>query len=315
MNGKGCKGMKHIKRVKGFFVGLLLIFSSPLIAQEIQFPLIQALAWIPPAESRLLPPRSQSWKLSISDANLFSFSRDMSVINDMSVFSIYFFYRRGISAVLTFEVSGGLRYVYDAGSDQLIKKVDAALGFSDSGRDIFPEKTIHYKFKNYFFYNRARFEPAPLVLGLAGRVLRSGDFTLNSRIGLGIPLTDQPGLSSHKAYALAGLTGEYARNKWTVSGAVQLAFFRRPGWLINEKVAPGYFQAELKVRWSKLALGTIFRTSPFEYEENRNDGKTIYISFLLKDRFEIGFMEDIPPMDTVPDFAFYINIRLGRPAH
>ena len=56
-----------------------------------------------------------------------------------------------MSAALTLEVSGGLRFNYDSGADQFIKKVDAALGFSDSGRDVFPEKTIHYKFKERFY--------------------------------------------------------------------------------------------------------------------------------------------------------------------
>lgn len=293
---------------------LLLIISAALRAQEINFPLIQALAWIPPGENNLLLPGNRTWQFDVSDANLFSFSRDMKVINDMSAFSVYMNYRRGISAALTFEVSGGLRFIYDSGSDQFIKKVDAALGFSDSGRDVFPERTIHYKFKEHFYYNRDQWVPAPLTFGLTGKVFRIGNMALNSRLNIGIPLGNQPGFSSKKVFALAGLMFEYAHGKLTVSGAAQMAFFKKPTWLANEQVGHSYFEANLKIRLSNFLLGTIFRTSPFAFAENGNSGKMIYIGYLIKNLFEIGFMEDIPPMDTVPDVALYLKIHLKRSA-
>ena len=215
--------MKYAK--KCFVACLLLSSSATLCPQEIAFPLIQALAWIPPAENNLLPAQSRVWSVSLSDANLFSFSRDQAVINDMSIFSLYFSYRRGLSAGLTLEVFAGARIYYDSGADQLIKKVDDALGFPDSGRDVFPERTIHYKFKDHFYYNRDRWVPAPLVLGLTGRVLRIGNLALNGRLNIGMPLSDQPGFSSKKVFALAVLMFEYAKNKLMVSAAVQMGFF------------------------------------------------------------------------------------------
>jgi hypothetical protein len=300
--------MKYAK--KCFAVCLLLLASATLHAQEVQFPLIQALAWIPPAENNLLLPESRTWQLDVSYANLFSFSQDMKVINDMSVLSAYVTYRRGISAAFTFEVSGGFHYNFDSGCDQLIKKIDAALGFPDSGRDVFPERTIHYKFKEYFYYNRDLWIPAPLVLGLTGKVFRSGNIALNGRLNIGIPLTEKPGFSSKKLFVLAGVMFEYAQSRLTVSGAIQAAFFKTPSWLANELVDHSYFEASLKIRLSNFLLGTIFRTSPFEFAENGNTGKMIYLGYLFTNRFEIGFMEDIPPMDTVPDFALYLKIHL-----
>ncbi len=294
---------------------LWLSAVAALHAQEIQFPLIQALAWMPPAENRLLPPAGRTWQLDLSDANVFSFSRDMNVINDLSVFSVCLTYRRGISASFTFEVSAGFHYYFDSGMDNFIKKVDAALGFSDSGRDFFPERTIHYKFREYFYYNRDLWVPAPLVLGLTGKVFQSGNMALNGRLNLGIPLAEKPGFSSKKLFALAGLMFEYARGRWTISGAAQMAFFKTPAWLASEPVGHSYFEASLKIRRANFILGGIFRTSPFEFAENGNSGKVIYIGYLIKNRFEIGFMEDLPPMDTVPDFAFYLKIHLKGSDH
>ncbi len=297
---------------KFFSAGLLLLAAATLPAQEIKFPLIQALAWIPPGEGNLLPAGSRAWQVDLSDANIFSFSRDLQIINDLSVFSVYLTYRRGISAAFTFEVSGGLRVNFDSGMDQFIKKVDAALGFSDSGRDVFPERTIHYKFRDHFYHTRNNWLPAPLVLGLTGKVFRMGNLALNGRVNIGIPLSDQPGFSSKKVFALAGLMFEYAQGSLAVSGAAAMAFFNAPAWLANEQLGHSYFEARLKIRLSRFILGAIFRTSPFAYEENSNNGKVIYIGYLIKKRFEIGFMEDIPPMDTVPDFAFYLKVHLNR---
>ncbi len=297
---------------KCFAACLLLLACATLPAQEIHFPLIQALAWIPAAESRLLPAGGRAWQLDIADASIFSFSRDREVINDLTVLSFTLSYRRGISRVLTFEVYGGFRFHYDAGIDRFINKVDSMLGFSNSGRDVFPEPTIHYKFKDYFYYERDQWVPAPLVLGLTGRVFRAGDLTLNGRLNIGIPLSNLPGFSSKKIFALAGLMGEYARNKMSLSASLTMAFFEKPAWLAEEDVDHFYFEASLRIRLSNFLLGTIFRSSPLHFAENGNSAKTIYIAFLIKNRLEIGFMEDLPPMDTVPDVAVYLKIHLNR---
>jgi hypothetical protein len=299
--------------IRRFFSAcLLLLAAAALPAQEINFPLIQALAWIPPAEGNLLPPGSHTWQVEVSDANLFSFSRDMQVINDLSVFSAYLTYRRGISPALTFEVSGGLRFNYNSGMDQFIKRVDAALGFTDSGRDVFPEPTIHYKFRDYFYYNQDHWVPAPLVLGVTGRIFRGGRVTLNGRLNIGVPLSNLAGFSSKKVFALAGLRCEYAGNKLALSGSLTMAFFAKPTWLAGENIDHTYLEAGLRIRLSRFLLGTIFRSSPLHFAENGNSGKIIYIAYLIKNIIEIGLMEDLPPMDTVPDVALYLKIHLNR---
>lgn len=302
--------MEFAKKCFAAWAGLLV--SAGLCAQEIQFPLVQALAWIPAAENRLLPAGGQAWQVGIAGASIFSFSPDRQVINDLSTLAFTVSYRRGISSVLTFEAYGGFRFHFDAGVDPLIKKVDSLLGFADSGRDTFPEPTIHYKFKDNFYYERSQWLPAPLVLGLAGRVFSSGDVTLNGRLSIGIPLSDRAGFSSKKIFALAGLMAEYARNKLTLSGNVTMALFARPTWLGSEDVGRSYVEAGLKIRLANFLLGGIFRTSPFHVAENGNGAKTIYIAYVIKNRIEIGFMEDLPPMDTVPDVAMYLKIRLNR---
>ncbi len=284
----------------------------PLNAQEIQFPLIQALAWIPPQENRLLPPGGRSWEFNLANANVFSFTQDRQVVNDLSVASACVFHRRALSAGLTLEISAGVRLYYDSGMDQFIKKVDAALGFPDSGRDLFPGKTIHYRYKDRFNYVNKQWSPAPLVVGLVARILRAGDVAVNGRIGLGLPLADKPGISSGKAYALAGVVGEYSRGKVAVSAGLQAVFFNRPGWLAGEDTRRSYIQAEMQAHLSHWALGLILRTSPLTFNENANPGKMMYIGYRIKNFLEIGLMEDLPPMDTVPDVAMYLKLRLGR---
>jgi hypothetical protein len=287
---------------------------APLAAQEIHFPLIQALAWIPPQEERVLPVGDRSWEFTIADANIFSFSRGFGAINDLSVLSFSFCHRRALSRGLTLEISGGLRNYYDGGIDEFIKKVDSALGYSDSGRDVFPEKTIHYKYRDRFFYVTNQWAPAPLVISLAARILRLGSVDLNGRLGLGLPLADKPGFSSKKPYLLAGVMGDYFRGKVSVSAALQAVYFEKPGWLAAGDARRAYFQAELKATLSRWALGVILRTSPLTYEENANNGKMIYIAFRFRNGLEIGLMEDLPPMDTVPDVAMYVKLDL-HPGH
>jgi hypothetical protein len=80
---------------KCFAACLLLLACATLPAQEIHFPLIQALAWIPAAESRLLPAGGRAWQVDIADASIFSFSRDREVINDLTILSFTLSYRRG----------------------------------------------------------------------------------------------------------------------------------------------------------------------------------------------------------------------------
>lgn len=304
-----------VVRGKPAGVALLLAFLAcllPLQAQEIHFPFIQALAWIPPQEDRVLPRGDHSWEFTISDANIFSFSQDFAAINDLAVLALVFSHRRAISAGLTLEVSGGFRFGYNSGLDQLIKKVDSWLGYSDSGRDIFPDDTIHYRFKDRFFYTRDQWIAAPLVVGLAARIRRFGAVDLNGRLALGIPLADRPGFASRKPYLLAGLMGEYFRGRVSVEAALQAVFFDRPGWLALEDTRRYYFQAEVKATLSSWALGVIMRSSPLAFRENANPGRMIYLAFRFKNGIEIGLMEDLPPMDTVPDVAMFIKLDLHR---
>jgi hypothetical protein len=284
----------------------------PMQAQEIHFPFIQALAWIPPQEGRVLAPGEKGWEFTISDANVFSFSQDFEAINDLAVLAIAFSHRRALSAGVTFEISGGFRYCYNSSLDQFIMKVDSWLGYSDSGRDIFPEDTIHYRFKDRFFYTKSHWIPAPLVAGLAARIRRFGAVDLNGRLGLGIPLADRPGFASRKPYLLAGLMGEYVRGKVSVDAALQAVFFDRPGWLTAQDTRHSFLQAEVKATLSQWVLGIILRSSPLTFAENANSGRMIYIAFRFKNGIEIGLMEDLPPMDTVPDVAMYVKLDLHR---
>ena len=288
--------------------------SAALTAQEIHFPLIQALAWIPPQEDRVLPPGERSWEFSLTNANVFSFTPDFQAINDLSILAFGFSHRRALSAGLTLEIAGGFRGYYDGGIDELIKRVDAALGFSDSGRDVFPEKTIHYKYKDRFFHVRDQWAAAPLVVSLAARIRRFGAVDWNGRLGLGFPLDDRPGLAAKKPYLLAGLMAEYSRHRVSVSGAVHAVLFDRPHWLSADDVRRHYFQAEMKATLSSWALGVILRTSPLTFKENANTGRMMYIAFRFRNGIEIGLMEDLPPMDTVPDVAMFVKLDL-HPGH
>jgi len=295
-------------------VSAWLALPAPLSAQEIHFPLIQALAWIPPQEDRVLTPGDRSWEFSLTDANVFSFTPDFEAINDLSILAFNFSHRRALSSSLTLEIAGGFRHYYDGGLDEFIKKVDAALGFSDSGRDVFPEKTIHYKYKDRFFYIKDQWAPAPLVVGLAARIRRFGAVDLNGRVALGIPLADQPGLASKKAYLLAGIMGEYTRGKVSLSAVLQAALFNRPVWLAGEDARRHYFQAEVKATLSRWVLGVIMRSSPLTFKENANSGRMMTIAYRFKNGIEIGLMEDLPPMDTVPDVAMFLKLDL-HPGH
>jgi hypothetical protein len=283
---------------------------APLAAQEIQFPFIQALAWIPPQGNRVLPTGVGSWEFTVSDANVFSFTRDFEVINDLSILAFSFSHRRSLSARLTLEVAGGVRGYYDGGIDKFIQKVDAALGYSDSGRDVFPEKTIHYKFKDRFYYQSNQWAPAPLVISLAARILRFGDVELNGRLGLGLPLAGRPGFASKKPYMLAGVMGEFHRDNVSVSASLQAVLFDRPGWLAPEDTRRHYFQAEVRAALNRWVLGVILRSSPLTFSENANPGRMIFLAFRFKNGIEIGLMEDLPPMDTVPDVAMYVKFSL-----
>ncbi len=89
-------------------------------------------------------------------------------------------------------------------------------------------------------------------------------------------------------------------------------FFDRPDWLAGEDAGRHYFQAEVKATLSRWALGVILRSSPLTFSENANPGRMIYIAFRFKNGIEIGLMEDLPPMDTVPDVAMYVKLDLHR---
>ena len=105
--------------------------------------------------------------------------------------------------------------------------------------------------------------PAPLVIGLAGRIRRFGRVDLNGRLGLGIPLGNLPGLFLEKDLCPGRAELRVCQEQ---AGAERDrchgCLFAKPDWLAGEDIDRAYFEADLEGRLSHLVLGVILRSSP-----------------------------------------------------
>jgi len=258
-----------------------LLAAALLPGQEIDFPLIQALAWIPPQQHGGVPPAAaaETWEITAADANIYSFTQGLESVNDLSLASFTACWRRRLSPRLALEVSWSLRRHYASSFDQVIQKVDRALGFADSGRDLFPWEGVHFWYKDRFAVVSEQWTAMPLVIGLAFPLKRIGAFTVGGRLALGLPLADRPGISSGKPYLLAGASGEYAGEKVRLYGAVTAAAYKRPGWLLPGDARSSYLLGELRAQLSRWSLGVLLRGSPLDFAEMANPGKMIYIGY------------------------------------
>ncbi|MDQ1352106.1 MAG: hypothetical protein QG657_2412 [Acidobacteriota bacterium] len=195
--------------IKCIVVFWLLVAGPGLYAVDVEFPLIQSMAYFPYSDHHTLGKGSFSLSLDMFYSNVYMYDFQRTTINDMETWSNILGARYGISQRVTLELYYKTTIVYGGVMDRLIIDFHKLFGMTEGGRKDYPRNRVNYRYKDAFSYDKSLIAQAPLVLGAVGNLYRAGNFSINGRAAMGIPITPKPGFSSSKPFYTAGVMFSY----------------------------------------------------------------------------------------------------------
>lgn len=312
MRNKNC-----FKLIKNIALLSLLAACSGLYAVDVEFPLVQSMAYFPYSDNHILAKRDFSLSLDMFYSNVYMYDYQRTTINDMETWSNIIGARYGFSNRLTIELYYRTMVVYGGVMDKLIVDFHKLFGMTEGGRKDYPRNHVNYRYKDIFSYDGNLFTQSPLVLGVVGNLYRAGNFTINGRTAVGLPLAPKPGFSSSKPFYTAGVILSYKKkkSKFSIDFSNHISLFKKPAWPGNEDLRNYIFLSDLKVNYRRIFGGLGYRSTPFKTGDLSNNAYLIYIGFRFLKHFEFSMVEEFPPVDTTPDVSFNLKIRLFESKH
>jgi len=281
-----------------------------LSAVEVEFPLIQSLSYFPYSDNGALSKNKWRLSLDLHYSNIYMYDFQRTTVNDMELLSNTLAVGFGLSDKLTLELYYRFAFAFGGSMDRLIINFHKFFGLSEGGRNDYPKNRVNYLYKDAFLYDSATTFQSPLIIGMLGNIYEKGNFRLNARLNLGLPLATKPGFSSNKSFLTLGLIFLYQGRSFSIDFANHLSFFRNPGWLADEELTPRIYNANIRINYKKIFAGFIYRSSPFKKEDLANAAYQVYVGFGFLKYFEFAFIEEFPPMDTTPDVSFNLKIKI-----
>jgi len=288
----------------------LAYFSAMIYPKSTEYPLIQSMSYFPYSDNNLLKKKDFSFNLDLYYSNIYMFNRKRTVVNDFENLSTVFEFRYGLARGLNMELYFRHSYIFGGMMDRFIENFHDYFGFSDNQRPVYPRDSVHYKFNDSFFYTDKKGSFSPVILSFLGRILESPHFSIKSRIAIGLPLSNTPGLSSDKPFLTPGLILTYKKDWFAIDFINYLSFFKEPVWLKGEDIRSFIYRSEIKLHIKRFIIGFIIRTSPFEKGDISHSAYQLYLGFKVLKSLEFVILEDFDPFDTTPDISFNIRVKL-----
>jgi len=291
------------------FLGLAY-FSAMIYPKSTEYPIIQSMSYFPYSDNTLLEKNDFSLNLNLYYSNIYMFNREKTVVNDFENLSTIFEFRYGLARGVNIEIYLRHFVIFGGILDKFIEDFHDFLELSDNHRPVYTRNSVHYKYNDSFFYTDKKGCFSPVILSFLGQIYESPHFSIKSRIALGLPLSNTPGLSSDKPFLSPGLILTYKKDWFSIDFINYLSFFKKPVWLKGEDIRSFIYKSEIKLHIKRFITGFIFRTSPFRKGDISRKAYQIYIGFKVFKSLDFIFLEDFSPFDTTPDISFNIRVKL-----
>lgn len=302
----------NIKKILVFLLLALAVNSgwNPRAA-DIEFPLVQSMSYFPYADNTILEKSRYRLSLDMYYSNVYMFDYERTTVSDMETLSSTLALRYGFSDRITFELYYRFVFAFGGLMDGLIIDFHNLFGLPGGGREEYPRHTVNYRYKDAFAHSGSPIGQSPLVLGILTHLYSKGNFRLNGRLALGLPLSSKPGFSSSKPFFTAGIILLYKKKNISIDFSNHLSLFGNPNWLGNEDLKNRVFLSQIRVDYKKIFGGLLYRSSPFRMNELANGAYQLYIGYKISKYFELSFIEEFPPLDTAPDVSFRLRVDLN----
>jgi hypothetical protein len=303
--------MRYNLTLYSFILALTLFFAVvPVQAENVEFPLVQAMSYFPYSQNRVLDQSEVSVGLSLYYSNVYTFDLPGQTFNDFETSSLLLDVRYGITDGITLEFYGKVTSIFGGELDEFIENFHDTFNLPDNYRYDFPRDSVVYYYKDNFFHTQKRSFASPLVLSALFRFYENDTFSLKSRIALGIPLAELPGFVSDQPFLSAGLLMGVRSGIVSLETSGYISFFKTPKWLDTESIDTRIFYSDTRLTLGRFISGFIFRTSPIREGDAAHDAFQGYLGVRIGKGIELLIIEDFAPFDTTPDISFKIGVRL-----
>lgn len=303
--------MRYNFTLYSFIMALMLLAAVvPGHAENVEFPLVQAMSYFPYSQNRVLDRNEVSVGLSLYYSNVYTFDLPGQTFSDFETSSLLLDVRYGITDGITLEFYGKASSVFGGSLDKFIEDFHDSFNLPDNYRYDFPRDSVVYYHKDNFFHTQKRNFASPLVVGALFRFYENDTFSLKSRISLGIPLAELPGFVSDQPFLTAGLLMGVRSGMFALETSGYISFFKTPKWLDTESIDPRIFYSDTRLTIGRFISGVIIRTSPIREGDAAHDAYQGYLGVRIGKGIELLILEDFAPFDTTPDISFKIGVRL-----
>jgi hypothetical protein len=299
---------------KGLLIILITYLFTPILSsQEVEFPLVQSMAYFPYRDHSPLKAKEISLALNLSYSNIFyMYDHKGMTSNDFELLSLTLDFRYGISNELTLEFYYRIMNTLGGFMDRLIEDFHQLFGLSEGGRNLYPRNVVNYQFKDAFSYNQHKTVQSPLIIGILTNLYTRNHFRVNGRCAMGVPVHSVPGFSSNKPFLTAGLILSYKPKTFSLHFSNHLSMIGKPNWLDNENIKNFTFLSTIRVDIKKIFCGILYRSSPFKDKALHHGVYQAYLGIRITDRLEFSLMEEFPTIYTAPDVTFNLKIYLSK---
>lgn len=289
---------------------MILVGNSVFLhSMDVEFPLIQSIVYTPYPNQPTLAKNAFRLFLDLNYANIYTFDSQKVSVNDMETFTGTLGVGYGLSDAVTLELYFRNTVAYHGIMDKFIMDFHDLFRMSQGARYEFPPNIMNYQYKNYFSYDQQAVVPSPLILGILGQIYRAGNFHLNGRLAIGLPLASKPGFSSNQPFLTGGIIFLYKTRNFSAHFSNHVSVFKDPRWMVGEDLRNHIFHSEIRLDYKKIFGGVQYKSTPFKME-SLSDAWQMYLGVKFLKRFEFSIFEEFPPMDTTPDVSFNLRIYL-----
>ena len=301
--------MKSILKIL-LFIFLLTQFSIKVLPQDVEYPLMQSMCYFPYSDNSLLEKGDFALRVDLHYSNVYMFNHYRNIINDFEVFSSAIGFRYGLSGKMNLEFYCRWFTLFGGILDKPIDSFHKTFHIPDTNRAEFPGNSVHYRYKDYFFYKKTQSAISPLILALLHNFYTGEHFSFNTRLSLGIPLSKTKGLNSGNPFLSAGLIFFYKKKRFSLDFSNYIAWIKKPSWLEEEKLRKQVFFSRLEINVSRFIAGFSFRSSAFTQGDIAHNAYQFYIGYKVASFLDFIILEDLDPFDTSPDLCFYLRINV-----
>lgn len=301
--------MKLFSKILFFFL-LLTQFSIKAIPQDVEFPLMQSMCYFPYSDNSLLEKGDFALRVDLHYSNVYMFNHYRTIINDFEMFSSAIGFRYGLSKGMNLELYCRWFALFGGILDKAIDSFHKSFHIPDTNRAEFPGNSVHYRYKDYFFYKNKQSALSPLILALLNNFYTGEHFSLKTRFSIGIPLSNTVALNSGNPFFSAGLIFFYKKKRFSLDFSNYIAWMKKPSWLEEEKLRKQIFFSRLEFNVSRFIAGFTFRSSAFTQGDIAHNASQFYLGYKITSFLDFIILEDFDPFDTSPDLCFYLRINV-----